>query len=179
MKIIHFCAGLARNNGMANTARQFVEEERAQGHDSKLTNRIEDLRAAGPFDVLHIHGTWLPVLWKASKIAKRAGARIINRPAGNYDPIRRARGFVSRIKKWAVGPWERAMLDRADVLQATCEEETERIREYHPRAKLELTDLKRFSLSWTDRGKTIPLTRFHSPLPLNFMSSSLGARQIR
>ena len=146
MKIIHFCAGHEGTNGMANTARQFVAEELAQGHDSRLTNQLADIEAAGSFDVLHIHGTWLPVLWKASKLAKRAGAKVINRPAGNYDPIRRRRGLVSRIKKLLVAPWEHAMLNRADVLQATCDEEAEWICAYHPKAKgkVEQTDLKRF-----------------------------------
>ena len=146
MKIVHFCAGLEGTNGMANTARQFVAEELAKGHDSSLTNRLEDLVAAGRFDVLHIHGTWLPVLWKASSLAKRVGAKVINRPAGNYDPIRLRRGLVSRLKKWAAGPWEHAMLNRADVLQATCDEEAEWICAYHPNAKgkVEQTDLKRF-----------------------------------
>lgn len=146
MNIIHFSANLGGTNGMANTARQFVAEELTQGHDSRLTNQLSDIASAGTFDVLHIHGTWLPVLWKASKLAKRAGAKVINRPAGNYDPIRLRRGLVSRLKKWAVGPWEHAMLDRADVLQATCDEEAEWICAYHPGAKgkVEQTDLKRF-----------------------------------
>ncbi|MGN0834033.1 MAG: glycosyltransferase [Kiritimatiellia bacterium] len=146
MTIVHFCAGLERNNGMANTARQFVGEELSAGHDSLLTNQLVDIRAAHKIDVLHIHGTWLPVLWKASKIAKRMGAKVIVRPAGNYDPIRRKRGLVGRLKKFLVGPWERAMLERADVLQATCAEETEWIKEYYPggEGKISLTDLKRF-----------------------------------
>lgn len=146
MKIIHFCAGLEGNNGMANTARQFVAEELAQGHDSRLTNQIADVRAAGTFDVLHIHGTWLPVLWKVAKMTKRVGAKVIVRPAGNYDPLRRRSGFVKRLKKLVAAPFEHAMLDRADVLQASCLAEAEWIKSYHPRGtdKVELTDLRRF-----------------------------------
>lgn len=146
MKIIHFCAGLEESNGMANTARQFVAEELAQGHDSRLTNQIADVRAARTFDVLHIHGTWLPVLWKAAKIAKRVGAKVIVRPAGNYDPLRRRSGFVKRLKKLVAAPFEHAMLDRADVLQASCLAEAEWIKSYHPHGgdKVELTDLRRF-----------------------------------
>ena len=146
MRIIHFCAGLECNNGMANTARQFIAEELAQGHDSRLTNQIADVRAARTFDVLHIHGTWLPVLWRAAKIAKRSGARVIVRPAGNYDPLRRRSGFVKRLKKLVAAPFEHAMLDRADVLQASCLAEAEWIKSYHPHGgdKVELTDLRRF-----------------------------------
>ena len=156
MKIIHFCAGLEGWNGMANTARQFVAEELAAGHDSLLTSSVSDvireLKSVGgdpralrknknetttvDLDLgprprtratarVHIHGTWLPVLWKVSKLAKAAGAEIINRPAGNYDPIRRNFGFLKRLKKLAAAPFEHAMLRRADVVQATCETEAE------------------------------------------------------
>ena len=143
MKIIHFCAGLEPWNGMANTARQFVAEERAAGHDSSLTNDLGTLCSSG-YDRLHVHGTWLPVLWKAVKRAKSSGAEVVLRPAGNYDPIRRRQGTWKRIKKLLAGPWEHAMLDRADRVQATCEAEAEWIRGYHPSARVELTDLTRF-----------------------------------
>lgn len=148
MKIIHFCAGLEYWNGMANTARQLIAEERMQGHDSRLTNNVTIISAAvsalGRNCRVHIHGTWLPVLWKVAKIAKDAGAELIVRPAGNYDPLRLNRGFLSRLKKLLVAPQEHAMLNRADVVQATCEAEAEWIRAYHPSANVEVTDLKRF-----------------------------------
>ena len=170
MKIIHFCAGLEGSNGMANTARQFVAEELAAGHDSMLTNDPKvDLRGA---DVLHIHGTWLPVLWKVSKRAKKLGLKVIIRPAGNYDPIRRNFGFLKRLKKLAAAPFEHAMLRRADVVQATCETEAEWIRAYHPSAHIELTDLTRFfdlSSSSSSSLRSRPLHvmflgRVHDPL---------------
>ena len=160
---------------MANTARQFVAEELAAGHDSLLTSSVSDvireLKSVGrvcPHTAenknenhhsststlnfnsrlrVHIHGTWLPVLWKVSKLAKAAGAEIINRPAGNYDPIRRHFGIVKRLKKMLVWPMERAMLKRADVLQATCAAEADWIADYAGswiRPKIEFTDLTRF-----------------------------------
>ena len=147
MKIIHFCAGLESWNGMANTARQFVEEELRQGHDSMLTDNVSIVSEAKRIDRLYIQGTWLPVLWKVSMIAKRKGAEVINRPAGNYDPIRLRNGFLKRLKKSMVRPFEIAMLRRADVLLATCEEEAVWIADYAgewARAKTQLSDLKRF-----------------------------------
>lgn len=140
MRIVHFCAGLEGWNGMANTARQFVAEESARGDESKLTNDpVEIVRG---IDVVHIHGAWLPVLWKVAKRAKQVGAKLIIRPAGSYDPVRLAyHGWKKRLVSW----WEHAMLRRADVIQATCEAEAQWIRDYEPRArKIELTDLKRF-----------------------------------
>ena len=161
MKIIHFCAGLEGWNGMANTARQFVAEELARGDDSRLTN--DPMEIVKGVDVVHIHGAWLPVLWKVSKKAKQVGAKLIIRPAGSYDPVRLAyHGWKKRLVAW----WEHAMLRRADVVQATCEAEARWIRDYEPRVKVELTDLKRFfkldldehsSSIWTGTGRALHL----------------------
>ena len=148
MKTLHFCAGLEEWNGMANTARQFVDEERAKGDDSKLTSDIGAI--TNDVDQVVIHGAWLPVLWKVAKRAKDIGAKLIIRPAGSYDPVRLAyHGWKKRL----VAPFEHKMLRRADVLLATCKAEVEWIKAYEPRVKkVEITDLKRFfNLSRVDR----------------------------
>lgn len=140
MKVIHFCAGLEFWNGMANTARQFVKEELARGDDSNLTNHLDQISAG--VDVVMIHGAWLPVLWRVAKRAKAVGAKLCIRPAGSYDPVRRA---YHGWKKKLVSFFEHRMLRRADVLLATCKAEVEWIREYEPRVqKIEITNLKRF-----------------------------------
>ena len=145
MKIIHFCAGLQFWNGMANTARQFIAEEIAQGHESFLTNELGILSDAksGDFHVVYIHGAWLPILWKVAKHAKRINAKLIIRPAGSYDPVRL--GYHS-WKKRLVAFFERRMLRRADVLLGTCEAEVKWIKDYVGEGcpKVEITDLKRF-----------------------------------
>ena len=145
MKIIHFCAGLQFWNGMANTARQFIAEEIAQGHESFLTNELATLSNAksGDYDIVYIHGAWLPVLWRAAKHAKRINAKLIIRPAGSYDPVRL--GYHSWKKK-LVAFFERRMLRRADVLLGTCEAEVKWIKDYVGEGcpKVEITDLKRF-----------------------------------
>ena len=140
MKVIHFCAGLQFWNGMANTARQFVKEELARGDDSKLTNNLDEIVA--DVDVVMIHGAWLPVLWRVAKRAKAVGAKLYIRPAGSYDPVRRA---YHGWKKKLVSFFEHRMIRRVDVLLATCEAEAGWIREYEPRVqKIEITNLKRF-----------------------------------
>lgn len=144
MKIVHFCAGLEGWNGMANTARQFVAEELARSDDSQLTNDVKVIEQAEKIDRVHIHGTWLPVLWKVAKLAKKKGAELIVRPCGNYDPIRIRRGAIKRLKKWLVGPFEHTMLNRADFVQCTCVAEAEWVKAYHPKARIQMTDLKRF-----------------------------------
>ena len=140
MKILHIVAGLEESNGMANTARQFAEEERAQGHESAVTNDLSALDAT--IDVVYLHGAWLPILWRAAKRAKRLGAKLVIRPAGSYDPLRLAyHGWKKRL----VAFFEHRMLMRADVVLATCQAEAEWIRKYEPRVtNIELTDLKRF-----------------------------------
>ena len=140
MRIVHFCAGLEEWNGMANTARQFVTEELANGDDSRLTNNIDDVVVG--VDKVVIHGAWLPILWKVAKLAKAVGAKLVIRPAGSYDPVRLA---YHAWKKRLVAPFERRMLRRADVLLATCDAEADWIKSYEPKVKsIELTDLKRF-----------------------------------
>ena len=139
MKIVHFCAGLEQSNGMANTARQFVEEDRARGDESEVTNDLSCISSG--VDKVMVHGAWLPVLWKAAKRAKEVGARLVIRPAGSYDPVRLAfHGWKKRL----VSVWEHRMLRRADVLLATCAAEREWILDYEPKATVEITDLKRF-----------------------------------
>ena len=141
MKILHFCAGLQFWNGMANTARQFVEEETAQGHESSVTDCPDGIVSG--IDVVYIHGAWLPVLWKVAKRAKSVGAKLIIRPAGSYDPVRLA---YHSWKKRLVAYFERKMLRRADVLLATCKAEAGWIGDYAGKRcpKVEITDLKRF-----------------------------------
>ena len=126
---------------MANTARQFVEEEIAQGHESSVTDRLDDVVPG--IDIVYIHGAWLPVLWKVSKSAKRVGAKLIIRPAGSYDPVRLA---YHSWKKRLVAFFEHRMLRRADVLLATCRAEAGWIGDYVGKRcpKVEITDLKRF-----------------------------------
>lgn len=153
MKIVHYCAGLEKWNGMANTARQFVAEERARGDDSQLTDDIGAI--TGSVDQVVIHGAWLPVLWKVARRAKGIDAKLVIRPSGSYDPVRLA---YHGWKKRFVAPFEHRMLRKADVLLATCEAEVEWIRAYEPKVKsIELTDLKRF----------FKLTNLNSVTPVN------------
>ena len=149
MRIIHFCGGLEYWNGMANTARQFVAEELARGDDSGLTNYPAEIKKG--VDVIMIHGAWLPVLWKVAKRAKAVGAKLYIRPAGSYDPVRRAyHGWKKRL----VSFFEHRMLRRADVVLATCKAEVEWIREYEPNVRnIEITNLKRF-FNLTQNEKT-------------------------
>lgn len=161
MKIVHFCAGLEKWNGMANTALQFVLEERAKGDDSQLTNKIDAI--ISNVDQVVIHGAWLPELWKVAKRAKAVGAKLVIRPAGSYDPVRLAyHGWKKRL----VAPLEHRMLRRADVLLATCEAEVEWIKSYDSKVKsIALTDLKRFFDLPTDSSSLFSVPSFPPSVP--------------
>ena len=126
---------------MANTARQFVAEETARGDSSLVTSSLDAV--ASGVDRIHIHGAWLPLLWRAAARAKAVGAELVIRPAGSYDPVRLA--FHGWKKRFA-SPFEHAMLRRADILQATCGAEAGWIAAYEPRAagRIVQTDLRRF-----------------------------------
>lgn len=141
MRIINFVAGLEEWNGMANTARQFVNEEKTQGHDSVVTNRLSDI--VNGVDVVRTHGGWLPVVWKAVWKAKKVCARIEMRPAGSYSPVYLK--YQSPVKKQLVKPIERWCLRQADVILASCDTEKGWISAYEPRVKsINISDLKRF-----------------------------------
>lgn len=140
MKIVHFCAGLEYWNGMANNARDVIKEELSQGMNSSLTNRLSAIDST--VDVVHIHGAWLPILWLVVLRAKFVKARLIVRPEGSYDPMRRA---YHSWKKRLVAPFEHFMLRCADIVEATCKEEARWITEYDSHIKeIKVVDLKRF-----------------------------------
>ena len=150
---------------MANTARQFVKEELSRGNESRLTDNLGEI-AVG-VDVVMIHGAWLPVLWNVAKKAKKVGAKLYIRPAGSYDPMRRA---YHGWRKKLVSFFERRMLRRADVVLATCEAEVEWIREYEPCAqKIEITNLKRFFNLQQDDNVDQPQIIISKPVHLLYL----------
>lgn len=141
MRIVNFVAGLEAWNGMSNTARQFVSEEQADGHDSIITNKLVDITKG--VDVVRTHGGWLPLIWIATWKAKMVGARLEMRPAGSYSPIYLK--LQSPWKKRLVKPVERFCLRQADVILASCDTEKGWISAYEPRVKsINISDLKRF-----------------------------------
>ena len=136
MRILHICAGWQRNNGAAVIARLIADEQRMQGEEVRLGTwaSVRELRAA---DIVWVHCGWLPCLWWASLFAKR----LIRMPEACYDPIRLDyHGWKKRL----VRPIERFFLRRATKVLVTCEAEARWIRDYEPRANVEITDIKRF-----------------------------------
>ncbi len=125
---------------MANTARQFAAAENAAGCESCVTDAATAVRKG--VDRVHIHGAWLPVLWRAARRAKAVGAELFVRPAGSYSPVYLAyHGWKKRL----VSPFEHAMLRRADVIQASCPTEAKWIAAYAGASdRIQCFDLSRF-----------------------------------
>ena len=136
MKILHICAGWQLTNGAATIGKLLAGECRVQGHDVRfgIWASVRELRET---DEVWVHCGWLPVLWWAGLWAKR----LVRVPEACYDPVRlKYHGWKKRL----VGPIERFFLRRATKVLATCEAERQWILAYEPRAKVELTDVKRF-----------------------------------
>ena len=84
-----------------------------------------------------VHGAWIVGTW----LACIRFWNYVRMPHGAYDPVRLAyHGWKKRL----VGPIERFFLRRATKVLATSEAEARWIRDYEPRAKIEVVDLKRF-----------------------------------
>jgi glycosyltransferase involved in cell wall biosynthesis len=125
---------------MANTARQFAAAENAAGCESCVADSATAVQKG--VDRVHIHGAWLPVLWRAARRAKAVGAELFVRPAGSYSPVYLAyHGWKKRL----VSPFEHAMLRRADVIQASCPTEAKWIAAYAGASdRIQCFDLSQF-----------------------------------
>ena len=123
-RVIHFVPGLADPcSGIAVVARKIAETQGAQ-----LVEASEaDASMVAGFDEVWVHSTWTPAVWRASRMAVRAGKRLVRMTHGNLDPVRRR---FSRWKKLLAGPFERRSLRCALKIVATCKAEAEWIEGY-------------------------------------------------
>jgi len=140
-RIVHICWGLEPTNGAANIARMIASEQRAAGHDVRLSSRLS-ARAVRAADELWCHCGWYYGIWLAVFWAKLFGKRVRWVPECCYDPVRLAyHGWKKRL----AGPFERWALRQSDEVLATCAAEADWVRAYEPRVKrVALTDIKRF-----------------------------------
>lgn len=81
---------------------------------------------AQKFDVIHIHGTWTPILAVASYIALLKGIPFVVSPHGCLEPwALQHRGLK---KKLALGLYQKRIFLKAGMMVATAEQELESIR---------------------------------------------------
>jgi glycosyltransferase involved in cell wall biosynthesis len=97
------------------------------------------------FDVVHIHSLWLHTHFAAQRAARKAGVPYVVSPHGALDPYLRQRG---RARKAATSIlWQNGMLEQAELLHVTTEEERELIADIAP-------EVRRFNVPngiWIDR----------------------------
>jgi glycosyltransferase involved in cell wall biosynthesis len=134
-RIVHIVPVKDEANGVWRLANMLASED--GGHVQTGCAEIKD------FDEVWVHGMWLPREWRACWWALRMGKRLVRMTHGSLSPVYLT--HQGKWKKWLVGPIERLLLRRADVVVATCKAEAEWIRAYEPRVKkIEVVDIKRF-----------------------------------
>lgn len=78
------------------------------------------------FDVVHIHGTWTPILMVASYLASSKGIPVVVSPHGCLEPwALRHRGWK---KKLALALYQKRVFSKASMMVATAEQELTSIR---------------------------------------------------
>jgi len=148
-RVIHFVPGLADPcSGIAVVARKIDETQGAQ-----LVEASEaDASMLAGFDEVWVHSTWTPAVWRASRMAVRAGKCLVRMTHGNLDPVRRR---FSRWKKLLAGPFERRSLRCASKIVATCKAEASWIEGYLGAdcPPVEVVDLRKYDWGRGTKGQ--------------------------
>lgn len=87
---------------------------------------ISRLLTGARFDVVHLHGTWSPILAIAAYIARSKSTPFIGSPHGCLEPW--ALGHRKLKKQVALAVYQRRVLQNASMLVATAGQELESIR---------------------------------------------------
>jgi len=77
------------------------------------------------YDLVHIHGIWLPLCHAAASAARQVGRPVITAPHGMLHPWAMGRKWLKKRIAWLV--YQRRDLERSVLLQATASEEAEHI----------------------------------------------------
>jgi len=140
MSTLHIVPGTSDiANGMVVVARLLAKE---QGNAEVVDLADVDCGRIAAFDEIWVHGMWLPKERKVCKWALSAGKRLVRMTHGSLSPI-----YLNQQSKWKkrfASLWERPLLAKCDAVTATCQAEADWIKSYQPKAKVVLTDLKRF-----------------------------------
>ena len=148
-RVLHLVPGLPDScSGIAAVARKIAE---TQGAHLAEAGEADASMVAG-FDEVWVHSTWTPAVWRASRMAVRAGKRLVRMTHGNLDPVRRR---FSRWKKLLAGPFERRSLRCASKIVATCKAEAEWIKGYlgSDCPSIEIVDLRKYDWGRETKGQ--------------------------
>lgn len=92
--------------------------------------------AVAAADCLHLHGVWDPVVFRAARLARRAGKPYVLTPHGMLDPWCLRQSRLKKVVALRLG--YRAMLDRAAVLHALTSDEAGSFRALGLTARVEI-----------------------------------------
>ena len=148
-RVLHLVPGLADScSGIAVVAQKIAD---AQGAQLAEASEVDASMVAG-FDEVWVHSTWTPAVWRASRMAVRAGKRLVRMTHGNLDPVRRR---FSRWKKLIAGPFERRSLRCASKIVATCKAEASWIEGYlgSDCPPVEIVDLRKYDWGRGTKGR--------------------------
>ena len=126
----------------------------ALGYSSDFKRQLEKYTRWA--DLVHVHGLWMWPMWAAGWEARRQGKPFVMMPHGFLDPERLR---ISKWKKRIVGSLcDRPLLNAANAIIATSEQEADGIRQYGINRPMHIMpiglDLAPYKIS-THQGKTL------------------------
>ncbi len=165
MKILYVITGLPKAAGTSVFCGEVANGLAALGHDVtvavvnpdapnlyslksevKLTSISSILATSNsypltpnPYDIVHIHGLWTPVLHKVSEWARRNRIAVVWSPHGMLQKWALKNRWWKKILALALFQWRD--LSNADLLHATAESEVEDIRRLRLRNKIVVAPL--------------------------------------
>ena len=145
MKIVHFIEGIQKAAGTTAFVGRLTEELVKCGNEVTIVVRVfrpesdyvpNGVRivvwnAGEPLeieaDIVHIHGMWVPWMYRAFQWAERHGALIVFSPHGALAPWAMHHKWWKKCLPWYL--WFRGHIARAAIIHATAEQEAEWIRQ--------------------------------------------------
>lgn len=126
MKVVHVVPGVdVSTNGIANAAKRIAAEQRALGHDVRLTGRALTDAEARWADVVFVHSMFSPIEWISCRRASRANVGLVRMPHGCLDPTKLRYRWWKKV--WTL-PFEVLSFWQSDAVYATCEAEVRWVR---------------------------------------------------
>ncbi len=130
MKILHVVEGLEKASGVTTFVENVVAELRALGHEVDVVTKDgccgNSTEIVAKYDIVHIHGLWVPWLHMWAKATRKTGVKLVWSPHGALTPwALRYKGFKKKIV-WLL--YQKRDLQSADIIHVTVLSEEEDVR---------------------------------------------------
>jgi len=129
LNVLHVTVDLAGASGVVTFVKGLVAALAARGVAGRIYTQADaELPPDGTFDLVHIHGLWLPIYHRMSGWAHRRGIPVVWSPHGTTAP------WAMRHKRWKkIVPWhlyQKRDLRAAAAIHCTSEQEMDWNRAY-------------------------------------------------